>query len=121
MSEEPAFTGAQNDYEAAGDTVIGNDVWMGSEAVVMPGINIGDGAVIDTRALVTRDVEPWAIVDGNPFKTIRKRFDERSIERLLAMQWRHWSDDQLKAVMPLMTSSNIAALFQHWKEFIRAP
>lgn len=58
MSEEPAFTGAQNGYEAAGDTVIGNDVWMGSEAVVMPGIEIGDGAVIGTRALVTRDVEP---------------------------------------------------------------
>ncbi|MFJ7144342.1 type B chloramphenicol O-acetyltransferase [Pseudomonas protegens] len=120
MSEEPAFAGAQNGYEAAGDTVIGNDVWMGSEAVVMPGIKIGDGAVIGTRALVTRDVEPYAIVGGNPAKTIRKRFDERSIERLLEMQWWHWSDDQLKAVMPLMTSSNIAALFQHWQEFIRA-
>ncbi|ROL75726.1 type B chloramphenicol O-acetyltransferase [Pseudomonas protegens] len=119
MSEEPAFAGAQNGYEAAGDTVIGNDVWMGSEAIVMPGVRIGDGAVIGTRALVTRDVEPYAIVGGNPAKTIRKRFDERSIEQLLEMQWWNWSDDQLKAAMPIMTSSNIAALFQHWQEFIR--
>jgi len=119
MPEEPAFAGAQNGYQAAGDTVIGNDVWIGSEAIVMPGIRIGDGAVIGTRALVTRDVEPYAIIGGNPAKTIRKRFDDRRIEMLVEMQWWNWSSEQLKAVMPLMTSANVEALFEHWQEHIR--
>ena len=77
MPEVPAFAGAANGYLPAGDTVIGNDVWIGSEAVFMPGVRIGDGAVIGTRALITRDVEPYAIVGGNPAKVIRKRFDDR--------------------------------------------
>ncbi|WP_409299991.1 type B chloramphenicol O-acetyltransferase [Pseudomonas sp. KCJK8993] len=115
MSEEPAFAGAQNGYEGAGDTVIGNDVWIGSEAVIMPGIKVGDGAVIGTRALVTRDVEPYAIIGGNPAKTIRKRFDERTVQMLLEMKWWDWPIDQLQAVMPLMTSGNIEALYQHWQ------
>lgn len=115
MSEEPAFAGAQNGYEGAGDTVIGNDVWIGSEAVIMPGIKVGDGAVIGTRALVTRDVEPYAIIGGNPAKTIRKRFDERAVQMLLEMKWWDWPIDQLQAVMPLMTSGNIEALYQHWQ------
>lgn len=115
MSEEPAFAGAQNGYEGAGDTVIGNDVWIGSEAVIMPGIKVGDGAVIGTRALVTRDVEPYAIIGGNPAKTIRKRFDERTVQMLLEMKWWDWPIDQLQAVMPLMTSGNVEALYQHWQ------
>lgn len=102
------------------DTLIGNDVWIGSEAVVMPGIKIGDGAVIGTRALVTRDVEPYAIIGGNPAKMIRKRFDDRRIEMLLEMQRWHWSNEQLKAVMPLMTSANVEALFEHWLAHIRS-
>ncbi|MQA53677.1 type B chloramphenicol O-acetyltransferase [Pseudomonas piscis] len=113
MSEEPAFAGAQNGYEGAGDTVIGNDVWIGSEAVIMPGIKVGDGAVIGTRALVTRDVEPYAIIGGNPAKTIRKRFDERTVQMLLEMKWWDWPIDQLQAVMPLITSGNVEALYQH--------
>ncbi|WP_430444915.1 MAG: type B chloramphenicol O-acetyltransferase [Pseudomonas piscis] len=115
MSEEPAFAGAQNGYEGAGNTVIGNDVWIGSEAVIMPGIKVGDGAVIGTRALVTRDVEPYAIIGGNPAKTIRKRFDERTVQMLLEMKWWDWPIDQLQAVMPLMTSGNVEALYQHWQ------
>lgn len=115
MSEEPAFAGAQNGYEGAGDTVIGNDVWIGSEAVIMPGIKVGDGAVIGTRALVTWDVEPYAIIGGNPAKTIRKRFDERTVQMLLEMKWWDWPIDQLQAVMPLMTSGNVEALYQHWQ------
>ncbi|MCU7647060.1 type B chloramphenicol O-acetyltransferase [Pseudomonas piscis] len=115
MSEEPAFAGAQNGYEGTGDTVIGNDVWIGSEAVIMPGIKVGDGAVIGTRALVTRDVEPYAIIGGNPAKTIRKRFDERTVQMLLEMKWWDWPIDQLQAVMPLMTSGNVEALYQHWQ------
>ncbi|WP_349364298.1 MAG: type B chloramphenicol O-acetyltransferase [Roseitalea porphyridii] len=114
MSEVPAFAAAENGYVPAGDTVIGNDVWIGAEAIIMPGVRIGDGAVIGTRALVTRDVAPYAIVGGNPARTIRKRFDERLIALLQEMRWWDWPEDELEAAMPLLTSSRIEDLHRHW-------
>ena len=119
MPDVPAFAGAQNGYLPAGDTVIGNDVWIGSEAIVMPGVTIGDGAVIGTRSLVTRDVEPYAIVGGNPARVIRKRFDEEQIALLLEMEWWAWSDDQLRDTMLILTSGDVAALYRHWRDVIR--
>ncbi len=115
MPEVPEFEGAENGYLPAGDTVIGNDVWIGSEAIIMPGIKIGDGAVIGTRALVTKDVEPYAIVGGNPARTIRKRFDDDDIARLLEMKWWEWPAERLKAAMPLMTGSNVPELYRFWQ------
>lgn len=115
MAEVEAFAGAANGYLPAGDTVIGSDVWIGSEAIVMPGITIGHGAVIGTRALVTRDVEPYTIVGGNPAKPIRKRFSEQEIARLLEMAWWDWPEDVLAAAMPIMTTGNIGALYAHWQ------
>ncbi len=120
MCEVEAFNGAANGFEPAGDTVIGNDVWIGSEAIIMPGVTIGDGAVIGTRALVTRDVAPYAIVGGNPARVIRKRFDEPRIDLLLQMRWWDWPEAQLGAAMPLLTSGDIEALYQHWVEHIHA-
>ncbi|OCW55607.1 type B chloramphenicol O-acetyltransferase [Hoeflea olei] len=120
MSEVEAFEGAANGYRPAGDTVIGNDVWIGSEAIVMPGVRIGDGAVIGTRAVVTRDVDPYAIVAGNPVRTVRMRFDERSVALLTEMCWWDWPEAQLKAAMPLLTSGDVEALHAHWSERIRA-
>ncbi|CVI57422.1 type B chloramphenicol O-acetyltransferase [Agrobacterium leguminum] len=114
MPEVPEFENAGNGYLPAGDTVIGNDVWIGSEAIIMPGITVGDGAVIGTRALVTKNVEPYAIVGGNPAKTIRKRFDDDSIAMLLEMKWWDWPAARLKAAMPLMTSGNVAELHRFW-------
>ncbi|GGF14013.1 hypothetical protein GCM10011321_02440 [Youhaiella tibetensis] len=111
----PHFAGAANAFRPAGDTVIGNDVWIGTEAIVMPGIKIGHGAVIGTRALVTRDVEPYTIVGGNPAKPIRKRFPDEDIALLLEMAWWDWPDAMLAEAMPLMTDSNIAALHEFWK------
>lgn len=119
MPDVPAFAGAQNGYLPAGDTVIGNDVWIGSEAIIMPGVTIGDGAVIGTRSLVTRNVEPYAIVGGNPARVIRKRFDEDLITLLLEMEWWAWSDDQLRGAMPILTSGDVAALYRHWRDVIR--
>lgn len=119
MPDVPAFAGAQNGYQPAGDTVIGNDVWIGSEAIVMPGITIGDGAVIGTRSLVTRDVEPYAIVGGSPARTIRKRFDDQLVALLLEMAWWDWSDDQLQSAMPILTSGDVAALHRHWESAIK--
>ena len=104
MPDVPAFAQAQNGFQAAGDTVTGHDVWIGSEAVIMPGVRIGHGAVIGTRALVARDVEPYTIVGGNPARPIRKRFDDARIAMLLEMQWWDWTDAQLQPAMPLLTS-----------------
>ncbi|MCA2375435.1 type B chloramphenicol O-acetyltransferase [Agrobacterium sp. 22-211-1] len=118
MPEVPEFEGAENGYLPAGDTVIGNDVWIGSEAIIMPGIKIGDGAVIGTRALVTKNVEPYTIVGGNPARTIRKRFDDDDIARLLKMKWWEWPAERLKAAMPLMTSGNVAELYRFWRSDI---
>jgi chloramphenicol O-acetyltransferase type B len=114
MPEVPAFEGASNGFLPAGDTVVGNDVWVGSEAVIMPGITIGHGAVIGTRALVARDVEPYSIVGGNPANLIRKRFDDARIAMLLEMAWWDWEDEQLRPVMPLLTSGDVEGLHRHW-------
>ncbi|MET3924472.1 type B chloramphenicol O-acetyltransferase [Devosia sp. 2618] len=115
LPDHPEFAGAVDGFKAAGDTVIGNDVWIGSEAIIMAGVTIGHGAVIGTRALVTKDVEPYTIVGGNPAKPIRKRFNDEQIAMLLEMQWWDWSEDQLEAAMPLLCSADIAALYRHWQ------
>jgi len=119
MPDVPAFAGAANGFEPAGDTVIGNDVWIGSEAIIMPGIKIGDGAVIGTRSLVTRDVEPYAIVGGNPAKVIRKRFDDPDIHMLCDLKWWDWTDAQLREAMPILTSNDIHALHAYWRKVVK--
>ncbi|MDH6229548.1 chloramphenicol O-acetyltransferase type B [Mesorhizobium soli] len=115
MSEEPAFAGAINAYQPAGDTVVGNDVWIGAEAMIMPGVRIGHGAMIGSRALVTKDVEPYTIVGGNPAKPIRKRFSDEQIAMLLEMAWWDWPLEQIKEAMPLLCSGDIKALNVLWK------
>lgn len=119
MPDVPSFAGAANGFRPAGDTVIGNDVWIGSEAVIMPGITIGDGAVIGTRSLVTRDVAPYAIVGGNPARVLRHRFEPAEIARLLDMRWWGWTDAALQEAMPILTSGDIAALYDHWRARVR--
>mgnify|MGYP002880022954 FL=1 len=118
MPDAPAFAGAENGFAPAGDTVIGNDVWIGSKAIIMPGVTIGDGAVIGTRALVTKDVEPYAIIGGNPAREIRKRFAPEAIAMLLEMSWWDWSEDALRRAMPILTSGDIPALYDCWKTHI---
>ena len=82
-------------WDHKGDIVIGNDVWIGYEAVVMAGVTIGDGAIIGTRAVVTKDVPPYMIVGGIPARPIKKRFSEETIEKLLDLQWWDWPRDKL--------------------------
>jgi len=115
-TDTPEFSGAANGYLPAGDTVIGNDVWIGAEAMFMPGVKIGHGAVVGARAVVTRDVEPYAVVAGNPAREIRKRFSEERIAMLLEMAWWDWPAETLKQAMPLMTSGDVEALYAWWKE-----
>ncbi|WP_318476156.1 CatB-related O-acetyltransferase [Photobacterium leiognathi] len=109
----------QSGIKRAGDTVVGNDVWLGAECVILPGVKIGDGAVIGTRAVVTKDVEPYAVVVGNPARSVKKRFAEPQIEMLLEMQWWHWSKTELKGAMSLMCSEQVDALYQHYLTYIK--
>ncbi|HCD6282828.1 TPA: type B chloramphenicol O-acetyltransferase [Pseudomonas aeruginosa] len=116
MHEELAFAGAVNGYQPAGDTLIGHDVWIGTEAMFMPGVRVGHGAIIGSRALVTGDVEPYAIVGGNPARTIRKRFSDGDIQNLLEMAWWDWPLADIEAAMPLLCAGDIPALYRHWKQ-----
>ena len=116
--DNPAFSGAVDGFERAGDTVIGNDVWIGTEAMIMAGVKVGDGAIIASRSVVTRDVEPYSVVGSNPARHIRYRFTTDQIDMLLEMRWWDWSDAQVNAVMGLLCSSDIAGLHAHWKTSI---
>lgn len=93
-----------------GDTIIGNDVWIGNSATIMQGIKIGDGAIIGTNSLVTKDVEPYTIVGGNPAQVIRKRFDDETIALLLALRWWDWDVKKITDNLHIITSGNIEAL-----------
>ncbi|MDL2212733.1 CatB-related O-acetyltransferase [Bacteroides sp. OttesenSCG-928-D19] len=97
-------------WDNKGDIVIGNDVWIGYEAVIMAGIHIGDGAVIGARAVVTKDVAPYTIVGGVPAKEIRKRFDDETVARLLKLQWWNWPIDKIRETIPYITDGDIGAL-----------
>lgn len=82
-------------WDNKGDIVIGNDVWIGYEAVIMSGVTVGDGAIIGTRAVVTKDVPPYTIVGGIPAKPIRRRFDDAVIERLESLRWWDWDCEKM--------------------------
>lgn len=90
-----------------GDIVIGNDVWIGRESVIMPGIKIGDGAIIGAYSVVTRDVEPYSVVGGNPAKFIKYRFDEEMREFLLKFKWWDLENEKLLEVIPLLCNSDL--------------
>lgn len=91
-------------YPTKGDTIIGNDVWIGHDATIMPGVHIGDGAIIATKSVVTKDVAPYTIVGGNPAKPIKKRFSEPVIEKLLKLQWWHWDIEKITENIQKLTS-----------------
>lgn len=86
--------------------VIGNDVWIGANVIILPGINIGDGAVIAAGAVVTKDVEPYAIVGGVPAKLIKRRFDEKIISKLLKIKWWNWTHDQIENNIEIFFETN---------------
>lgn len=96
--------------EIRGDTVIGNDVWIGMEAVIMPGVTVGDGAVIAAKAVVTHDVPPYAIYAGNPAKVVKMRFDEFTIKRLLKLAWWNWSVEKIGRNLDAIRGGDIAKL-----------
>lgn len=99
-----------------GDTVVGNDVWIGQNATILPGIKIGDGAIIGANTTVGHDVSPYTIVVGNPAREVRKRFDDELIELMLKLQWWDMEIEQINDLIPLLTDPNLEAV----KEKIRA-
>jgi virginiamycin A acetyltransferase len=90
-----------------GDTIIGNDVWIGRECVIMPGVKVGDGSMIATRSVVTKDIEPYSIVGGNPTRFIKKRFDDELIELLLKIKWWDFEPEKLLDFLPLLCDPNL--------------
>lgn len=97
-------------WDNKGDIVIGNDVWIGYETVIMAGVHIGDGAVIAARAVVAKDVPPYTIVGGTPAKEIRKRFEADVIERLSMLKWWDWPIDKIRRCLPYMTKGDLDGL-----------
>ena len=97
-------------WDKRGDIVIGNDVWIGYEAVILSGVTVGDGAVIGARAVVTKDVPPYTVVGGVPAKPIRKRFDDRTAETLRALRWWEWDEEKIRRNLSAIQSGEIAAL-----------
>lgn len=91
-------------YPSKGDTVIGNDVWIGHGVTIMPGVHVGDGVIIATKAVVTKDVEPYTIVGGNPAKPVKKRFSEDIIAKLLHLKWWHWDIEKITENLEKLTS-----------------
>ena len=97
-------------WDNKGDIVVGNDVWIGYEAVILAGVTIGDGAIIGARAVVTKDVLPYTIVGGVPAKPIRKRFNEETIDILLKLKWWDWSKERIAKNIAAIQSGNVKQL-----------
>ena len=105
-------------WDNKGDIIIGNDVWIGYEAVIMAGVHIGDGAIIAAHAVVTKDVPPYTIVGGTPAKEIRKRFDTDVIEQLLMLKWWEWSIDKIRQYLPYIEKGYLNKLLTVEKDII---
>ena len=98
-----------------GDTVIGNDVWIGQNAVILPGVHIGDGAIIGANSVVGSNVAPYTIVIGNPAKVLRKRFDEELTDLLLRFKWWDKSIDEIDRLIPILTCSDLVKVKEELK------
>ena len=106
----------KSDLPLKGDTVIGNDVWIGQNAVVLPGVQIGDGAIIGAYSVVGSNVAPYTIVVGNPAKVLRRRFDDEMIELLLQFKWWDRSIEEINSLIPILTDSNLKTVRKKLKE-----
>ena len=101
-------------WDNKGDIVIGNDVWIGYDAIIMAGVTIGDGAIIGTRAVVTKDVEPYSIVGSVPAKEIRKRFSTDIIARFQELQWWNWDADIIRNSIKAIQDGDLGSLDCHF-------
>ena len=100
----------KDSWDNKGNITIGNDVWIGYEAVILSGVTIGDGAIIGTRAVVTKDVPPYAIVGGSPARVLKKRFSDDIIEKLLKIKWWNWPVEKIARSLEYIQSGNLFQL-----------
>jgi virginiamycin A acetyltransferase len=101
---------APGDLPYRGDTVVGNDVWIGYEAMLMPGVKVGDGAIIASWSVVTRDVAPYTVVGGNPAVPLRTRFDPETVAALLEIAWWNWDAERITRNLESIVSADLDAL-----------
>ena len=101
-----------------GDTVVGNDVWIGQNATIMPGVHIGDGAIVGMNSVLASNVEPYTIVVGNPAKPIRKRFDDELIALLKQLQWWDKPVEEINRLIPLLTCSDLNKVKKQIKQLL---
>lgn len=103
-------TPTPGELPAKGDTIVGNDVWIGYQSLVMPGVHIGDGAIIAAHSVVTSNVEPYSIVGGNPARPLRARFAPEIVEALLEIAWWEWDAGRVTANLEAIVGGDIGAL-----------
>lgn len=103
-------TPALQDLPLKGDTVVGNDVWIGQNATILPGVHIGDGAVVAANAVVAKDVPPYCIVGGNPARLLKRRFDEETAALLLRLRWWDWPAEMIFAHLEALCSPSLSEL-----------
>ena len=104
------FAPTLDELPLKGDTVVGNDVWIGQNVTVMPGVHIGDGAIIAANSVVAKDVPAYCVAGGNPCRVIRQRFDEELTEYLLKLRWWDWEPERIRRALPVLQAGDIAAL-----------
>ncbi|ABE04565.1 Acetyltransferases [Rickettsia bellii RML369-C] len=98
--------------------MLGNDVWIGTESLIMSGIKIADGAIVGARSLVTKNIGAYEIWGGNPARLIKKRFSDEDIEKLLQIKWWDWSDDKIKQNLHLLRDSDVESLWESGKKYL---
>lgn len=106
----PDWQAPMPEFPSRGDTVVGNDVWIGWEAAIMPGVTIGHGAIVAARAVVTRDVAPYSVVAGNPAVEVRRRYDDATVAALLEIAWWDWPADKIQRNLAAITGADLEAL-----------
>ena len=111
-------TPALAEFPVKGDTVVGNDVWIGQNVTVLPGVHIGDGAIIGMNSVVSSDIPPYTIAAGNPAKIIRKRFDEELTDILLELQWWNLSIETIDELIPVLTCGDLKKVKKILKKYL---
>ena len=110
---------AMSELPLKGDTVIGNDVWIGQNVTILPGVNVGDGVIIGLNSTVTHDLPPYVIAAGNPARVIRKRFDDELTGLLLTLRWWDKSIDEIQRLIPILTCSDFEKVKRELREYMR--
>ncbi|QIL46766.1 CatB-related O-acetyltransferase [Vagococcus coleopterorum] len=106
-------------YQPKGDTQIKSDAWLGMNAMLMPGITIGEGAIVAAGSVVTKDVAPYTIVGGNPAKEIKKRFSDKEIEQLLEIRWFDWQREKVEPVLPIISNGTVQELYDYYLKEVK--